>query len=87
MVIHYTFNLRASTHVVATAQIFDITNPSRDRNIKQVQVSPDGSSRNGSIPYVKISTSKEGKIKVINGTSETYQTAWNDRTRLIFRKD
>lgn len=83
----YEFNLRGSTHSGSTAQVFEIINPSRERNIKQLQVSPDGSSRHGSIPYVKISTSNEGKIKVINGTPETYQTAGNERARLIFRRD
>lgn len=56
----------------STAQIIEITNASKDRNIKQVQVSPDGSSRHGNVPYVKVSTSNEGKIKVIDGTPEKY---------------
>ena len=83
----YELNLRGSIHAGSTAQVLEITNPTRERNIKQVQVSPDGSSRHGSIPYVKISTSNEGKIKILDGTPETYQTAGNERARLIFRRD
>ena len=68
-------------------QIIEITNASKDRNIKQVQVSPDGSSRHGNVPYVKISTSNESKIKVINGTPEEYVPGNNEKARMIFRRD
>ena len=83
----YTFNIRPSKHKDSTAQIIEITNASKDRNIKQVQVSPDGSSRHGNVPYVKISTSNEGKIKIINGTPEKYVAGDNEKARLIFRRD
>ena len=62
-------------------------NASKERNIKQVQVSSDGSSRHGNIPYVKISTSNEGKIKVIDGTREKYVSGNNEKARLIFRRN
>lgn len=71
----------------STAQIIEITNASKERNIKQFQVSPDGSSRHGNVPYVKISTSNEGKIKVIDGTPEKYVPGNNEKARLIFRRD
>ena len=83
----YEFNIRPSKHKDSTAQIIEITNPTKERNIKQVQVSPDGSSRHGNIPYVKISTSNEGKIKVIDGTSETYKAGDNEKARMIFRRE
>ena len=70
----------------STAQIIEIINPSKERNIKQVQVSPDGSRRHGKVPYVKISTSDEGKIKIIDGTAENYKTAGDEKAKLIFRR-
>ena len=83
----YTFNIRPSKHKDSTAKIIEITNASKERNIKQVQVSSDGSSRHGNVPYVKISTSNEGKIKIINGTPEKYVAGDNEKARLIFRRD
>ena len=56
-------------------------------NIKQVQVSPDGSSRHGNVPYVKISTSNEGKVKVIDGTRKEYVSGNNEKARMISRRD
>lgn len=83
----YEFNIRPSKHKDSTAQIIEITNSTKERNIKQVQVSPDGSSRHGNVPYVKISTSDESKIKVIDGTCEQYVPGNNEKARLIFRRD
>ena len=83
----YEFNIRPSKNKGSTAQIIEIINPTKERNIKQVQVSPDGSSRHGNVPYVKISTSNEGKIKVINGTREQYVLGNNEKARMIFRRD
>ena len=83
----YEFNIRPSKNKGSTAQIIEITNPTKERNIKQVQVSSDGSSRHGNIPYVKISTSNEGNIKVIDGTPETYKAGDNEKARMIFRRD
>ena len=70
----------------STAKIIEITNSTKERNIKQVQVSPDGSSRHGNVPYVKISTSDEGKIKVVDGTREQYVPGNNEKARIIFRR-
>ena len=83
----YKIDIRPSKHKDSTAQIIEITNPTKERNVKQVQVSPDGSSRHGNIPYVKISTSDEGKIKIIDGTREQYVPGNNEKARLIFRRD
>ena len=83
----YEFNIRPSKHKDSTAQIIEITNSTKERNIKQVQVSPDGSRRHGNVPYVKISTSDESKIKVIDGTREEYIPGNNEKARLIFRRD
>ena len=83
----YEFNIRRSNHANSTAKIIEITNATKERNIKQVQVSLDGSSRHGNVPYVKISTSNEGKVKVIDGTPETYKAGDNEKARMIFRRE
>ncbi|MBR1646622.1 MAG: hypothetical protein IJ685_07575 [Selenomonadaceae bacterium] len=71
----------------STAMIIEITNPSKERNIDQVQISPDGSKHHGNVPYVKLSTSNEGLIKVIDGTREQYRTDGTEKARLIFKRD
>ena len=83
----YEFNIRDSRNPNSTTQIIQITNPSKERNIDQVQVSPNGSRHHGNVPYVKISTSNEGLIKVIDGTREQYRTDGTEKARLIFRRD
>ena len=37
--------------------------------------------------WVKISTSNEGLIKVIDGTSKAYKTDDKEKAHLIFRRD
>ena len=37
--------------------------------------------------WVKISTSNEGLIKVIDGTSKAYKTDGTEKARLIFRRE
>ena len=85
----YEFNIHPSNRQNrgSTAQIIEITNPTKERNINQIQVSPDGSRHHGNVPYVKISTSNEGLIKVIDGTREQYRTDGTEKARLIFRRD
>ena len=83
----YEFNIRGSRNPNSTTKIIQITNPSKERNIDQVQVSPDGSRHHGNVPYVKISTSNESLIKVIGGTREQYMTDGTEKARLIFRRD
>ncbi len=83
----YNVNIRDSRNPNTTTRIIQITNPSRERNIDQVQVSLDGSRHHGNAPYVKISTSNEGLIKIIGGIREQYRTDGTERARLIFRRD
>lgn len=71
----------------STAQIVEALNPSKDRNIRQVQVSPDGSKRHGGVPYVKISTTDGGIFKVIDATPDQYKTDEKEKAVLIFRRD
>ena len=83
----YEVKIRDSRNPNSATQIIQVTNPSKERNIDQVQVSPNGSRHHGDIPYVKISTSNEGLIKVIDGTREKYRTDGTEKARLIFRRD
>lgn len=67
------------------AKIIKILNPSKRRNIIQVQVSP-GSKRHGGVPYIKISTSDKGIIKIINGNRKDYKTDGNEKARIYFKR-
>lgn len=52
-------------------------------NISQVQVSP-GGGRHGSNPYIKISTTDQGIIKIIDGPQSLYKTDGMETTTNIF---
>ena len=55
---------RKSVRFGSRAKIIVTINPSQERNVTQVQISS-GSHRHGNIPYVKISTTDYGRIKII----------------------
>ena len=82
----YETRRRASTHSSSRAKIIVTTNASKDRNVRQIQVSP-GSRRHGNVPYVKISTSDVGKIKIISSSPADYKTDGKENALLIFRRD
>lgn len=69
---------KSSTLVVST-------NPSKDRNITQIQVSPNGSAHHGSDPYVKVSTKDIGVVKIVEGSKKTYNGR-NEKATVIFKK-
>ena len=81
----YETRRRSSKHATSRAKIIVTTNNSADRNITQVQVSP-GSSRHGNVPYVKISTSDQGRIKIIGATKEDYVTDNTEKATILFRR-
>lgn len=81
----YKTRRRPSTHKGSNAKIIITLNPSKDRNISQIQVSQ-GSKRHGNVPYVKISTLDIGKIKIIGSDSKCYKTDGNEKSRLLFRR-
>lgn len=70
------------------AQIIKIKNTSEveGRNISQVQVSP-GGGRHGENPYVKISTTDEGRIKIIDGSQSNYKTDGDEKSIIIFTEE
>ena len=81
----YETTRRPSKHSTSKAKIIVTTNPNKDRNITQIQVSP-GSKRHGNIPYVKISTSDEGKFKIIGASKSEYKSDGKETAKLIFRR-
>lgn len=81
----YNTTIRKSKHATSQAKIIVTTNPNKTRNITQVQVSP-GSKRHGNVPYVKISTSNLGIIKVVDGSRSDYKTDGHETATLYFRR-
>ncbi|MDO5297052.1 MAG: hypothetical protein Q4F00_10580 [bacterium] len=79
----YKTKRRSSRNIGSKAKIIEILNKNKDRNIAQVQVSS-GSKRHGNVPYVKISTTDIGKIKIIAASPETYKSDGHEKAILIF---
>ena len=79
----YDVVVKSSTRSRSGAQIIQINNPGGGKNISQVQVSP-GGGRHGSNPYVKISTTDQGIIKIVDGTESTYVTDGKETATIIF---
>lgn len=76
---------RPSKHSTSKAKIIVSLNSNVDRNITQVQISP-GSKRHGNVPYVKISTSEYGRIKIIGASLEEYISDGNEKAHIIYRR-
>ena len=76
-------SVKESKYPNSKAEIIDVNNSSKMRNISRIQVS-DAPKRHGSQPYVKISTKDYGKIKVIDGIEELYKTDGKETTKLFF---
>lgn len=74
-----------STRSTSKAKIIMMLNSSKERNISQIQVSP-GSKHHGDVPYVKISTTDIGRIKIINSYESDYKTDGHEKAKLIFRR-
>ncbi|WP_167957279.1 hypothetical protein [Anaerosporobacter faecicola] len=79
----YDVTVKASTRSRSGAQIIKINNPGNGKNISQVQVSP-GGGRHGSNPYIKISTTDQGIIKIIDGPEILYKTDGKETATIIF---
>lgn len=67
------------------AEIIEIKNHDKYKNIMQVQVSP-GGGRHGDCPYVKISTNDIGKFKVVNGTKKEYKGDKNEKAKFFLKR-
>ena len=81
----YKTKRRPSKHSTSRAKIIIILNSSKERNISQIQISP-GSKRHGNVPYVKISTTNLGKIKIIGAKKDNYKTDNKEKAILLFRR-
>ena len=81
----YETDRRPSTHSKSKAKIIVTLNGNKDRNISQIQVSP-GSKRHGNVPYVKISTTDIGKIKIIGASEAEYKTDGSESAKILFRR-
>jgi len=74
--------IKNSTRSRSGVKIIQINNSGGGKNISQVQVSPEG--RHGSNPYVKISTTDQGIIKIVDGIESTYKTDGKETATIIF---
>lgn len=81
----YETKRRPSKHSNSKAKIIITLNPDKDRNITQVQISL-GSKRHGNVPYVKISTTDCGKIKIIGVNKEKYKTDNKETAIILYRR-
>ena len=79
----YDVTIKNSTRSRSGAQIIQINNSGGGKNISQVQISP-GGGRHGSNPYVKISTTDQGIIKIVDGIESTYKTDGKETATIIF---
>ena len=81
----YAVQVKNSTRSKSGAQIITVSNASKSRNISQIQVSP-GGGRHGGSPYVKISTTDNGKFKIVDGTADNYKSNGKETAEIIFRR-
>ena len=79
----YDVTIQKSAKSKSGAQIIKINNPGGGKNISQVQVSP-GGGRHGESPYVKISTTDQGRIKIIDGSESLYKSDGKETATIIF---
>ncbi len=79
----YDTHLQEANHSKSGAKIIRIQNTSGNMNISQVQISP-GGGRHGINPYIKISTTTQGIIKIVFGDPNTYKTDGKETAILIF---
>ena len=80
----YNVTISYSAKSKSGAQIIKINNPGDGRNITQIQVSP-GGGRHGNNPYIKISTTDQGTIKIVNGPKSLYKTDGKEKATIIFQ--
>ena len=82
----YIVEVKTSKKSRSGAVIIKVKNPSEKRNISQWQCSP-GGGRHGNSPYMKISTTDQGIIKVINGKKSDYKSDNNEKANIYFKEN
>lgn len=80
----YKVNVKRSKYKDSKAIRINILNPSKERNVTVVQVSPK-SKRHGNIPYVKVSTNDGGKYKIVS-KKEGYKTDGMEKAIIYFAR-
>lgn len=75
--------IKKSNRATSRAELIVVTNNDATRNVNQVQVSP-GSRRHGDVPYVKISTTDIGKIKIVDSSPKEYKTDGHEKSTIIY---
>ena len=81
----YDAKIEPSKFQNSTAQKVVTLNPSKDRNITQIQVSLNGSQHHGNTPYIKVSTKDIGIVKIVNGPESSYKAGKNEKAKIIFK--
>ena len=81
----YETKCRGSVNYGSAAEIIIITNPNKNRNIMQVQVSL--KSRRHQISYIKISTNNIGIFKIVNGTKKQYKSEGYEKAKIFFKRN
>ena len=81
----YEVEIKPSIHKTSSAQRVISLNSSKDRNISQIQVSLNGSSRHGNVPYVKVSTKDIGIVKIVNGSKDEYKAGKDEKAKIYFK--
>jgi len=56
------------------------------RNINQVQFSP-GGGKHGPAPYIKFSTTNQGKIKIVKGSKKNYNATSDDKAKVLYTEE
>ena len=75
-----------AAHSTSGAILIKIERQGNGHNINQIQFSP-GGGRHGDSPYIKISTTDQGKIKIVFGKESDYRHEGNERATIIFTED
>ena len=81
----YTTKRRPSIHKDSKSKVIVITNYNKIKNISQIQVSP-GNERHGYVYYVKISTSDQGRIKLVYAFKKDYKSDDKEKAKVYFKR-
>ena len=80
----YIVKREKSVHKTSKARKLVAQNPSSDRNIAVIQISP-GSKRHGGVSYVKISAKDSGIFKVVSDEKK-YRTDGKEKAKIYFAR-
>ncbi|MCR5544874.1 MAG: hypothetical protein K6F30_00155 [Lachnospiraceae bacterium] len=78
----YKVKIEDSRHKFSKAKRIVVLNPSKERNISVVQVSP-GSHRHGDTAYIKVSTTNGGKYKIVS-KKDSYTSDGQEKAKIYF---